>query len=274
VKRRVPAATVARFAELVFEYIDQLSASSVAGHSDELATTGRVRARYLERLGQALVEGAPSDELLDRAERADWPPPATLTAVVLPAAQLRPTLQLLDHRTLAVTGDVAPGAPDGTGVLLVPDVPSRRTALLSALRGRAALAGPTRPWTEAHLSYERARRAVDLLPAAGDEPVDTDAHLVALVIGADRDALHDLRTHALAPLADLRPVTAERLAETLRSWLLHQGRREAVATDLRVHPQTVRYRMSQLRDLLGDRLTDPHAVLELVVALGTRGSVA
>ena len=39
-----------RFAELVFAYIDELSAASVAGHTDELATTGRVRQRLLERL--------------------------------------------------------------------------------------------------------------------------------------------------------------------------------------------------------------------------------
>ena len=60
---------------------------------------------------------------------------------------------------------------------------------------------------------------------------------------------------------------AERLAETLRSWLLHQGRREEVAADLVVHPQTVRYRMTQLRELYGDRLTDPTTVLELTIAL-------
>jgi hypothetical protein len=71
----LPAATVARFAELVFAYIDQLSAASVAGHTDELATTGRVRARYLERLGQDLLSGASPDVLAASAERADWRPP-------------------------------------------------------------------------------------------------------------------------------------------------------------------------------------------------------
>jgi len=74
----------------------------------------------------------------------------------------------------------------------------------------------------------------------------------------------------LAPLADLRPATAERLTETLRSWLLHQGRREEVANELQVHPQTVRYRMTQLRELFGDRLTEPRMALELVVALALR----
>ena len=57
--------------------------------------------------------------------------------------------------------------------------------------------------------------------------------------------------------ADLRPSTAEKLTETLRSWLLHQGRRDAVAAELFVHPQTVRYRVGQLRELYGDRLEDP-----------------
>ena len=76
-----------------------------------------------------------------------------------------------------------------------------------------------------------------------------------------------LRRNVLAPLSHLRPNTAERLAETLRSWLLHQGQRDAVAADLIVHAQTVRYRMSQLREIFGERLNDPHSVLELIVAL-------
>jgi DNA-binding PucR family transcriptional regulator len=57
------------------------------------------------------------------------------------------------------------------------------------------------------------------------------------------------------------------LEETLRSWLLHHGRRELIAGHLFVHPQTVRYRMTQLRELFGDRLDDPEEVLRLTVAL-------
>src|SRR5687767_16011103 len=59
---------LAGFAELVFAYIDQLSAASVAGHSDELATTGRVRQRYLERLAALLLAGAPQADLDAAAE--------------------------------------------------------------------------------------------------------------------------------------------------------------------------------------------------------------
>ena len=50
--------------------------------------------------------------------------------------------------------------------------------------------------------------------------------------------------------------------ETLRAWLLCRGRREEVAGLLHVHPQTVRYRVGQLRELYGERLDDPESVLE------------
>ena len=87
------------------------------------------------------------------------------------------------------------------------------------------------------------------------------------MLSADAEALADLRTRALTPLADQTPATAERLAETLRSWLLHQGRRDDVAAELHVHAQTVRYRMGQVREIFGDRLHDPDAVRDLVLAL-------
>jgi hypothetical protein len=273
----LPATTVARFAELVFHYIDELSAASVAGHTDELATSGRVRELYLEQLGAALLGGAPTDELLARAERAGWPPPDTLTAVLLPSARVHDTLSSLDARTLRPSVDPAGvDVSEQTSVLLVPDAHRNRPALLRALRGRAAVVGPTRPWEQAVSSYHRARRGLELLRPSGaarDDAIDTDDHLAALVLGADREALADLRARALAPLDGLRPDTADRLAETLRSWLLHQGRRNAVAADLVVHPQTVRYRLNQLRERYGDRLEDPAEVLELTVALALPGEV-
>jgi hypothetical protein len=264
------AETVARFAELVFAFIDELSASSVAGHADELATTGRVRQRYLERLARQLLAGEPADTLRASAEKADWQPPGTLTAVLVAEAQTRGLTARFGQSTLQLSEDL-PGVEsvESLAVLLVPDLDGRhRAQLRSALQGRRALVGPARPWLLAESSYRRALRARDLGGADAEDVIDTDDHLVELVLTADREAADDLRRQALAPLAELRPTTAERLAETLRSWLLHQGRRDAVAADLFVHAQTVRYRMTQLRELYGDRLDDPRMILELTVALG------
>jgi DNA-binding PucR family transcriptional regulator len=265
----VSAGSVADFAALVFAYIDELSAASVAGHSFEQATAGRARARHLSELGQALLAGEAVDVLTARAERADWSPPETLTAVLLPAARVHEVLSSMDQRTLVLSDDLAGGAvPEQTGILLVPDAARTRAALLRVLLGRAATVGPARPWMLVSASLQRAVRALELDRPEGGAPLDTEDHLAALVLRADPDALADLRQRALAPLDGLRPGTAERLAETLRSWLLHQGRRSAVAEDLVVHPQTVRYRMTQLRERYGDALDDPDQVLQLTIALG------
>ena len=40
-----------------------------------------------------------------------------------------------------------------------------------------------------------------------------------------------------------------------------------MAGELHVHPQTVRYRVAQLRELFGDRLEDADARFELALAL-------
>ena len=261
----IDAGQRARFAELVFAYIDELSAASVAGHTDELESSGRVRQRNLERLARALLNAAPADAINAAAERADWDPPGALTAVVLPESQVSHALTALDPHTLQPTDEV-PGLPEGHAVLLVPSTGSAtaRRTLLRALRGTDAVVGPSTPWLEAAASHRRTLRCA----ALGLEGlVDSDDHLAALVLAADPDARADLRARVLAPLADLRPSTAEKLTDTLRSWLLHHGRRDAVAEELFVHAQTVRYRVGQLREVYGDRLEDPAFVLDATLAL-------
>ncbi len=225
-----------------------------------------MRELYLEQLGRRLLEGAPDDVLAQAAERAGWAPPSTLTAVLVPEAHVRSALATLDSRTLRPAGDLA-GADDAA-ILLVPDAAgSRRARLVHALEGHDAVVGPARRWTAVAASVHRARQARDLIAVDGREVIDTEAHLATLLIQSDPEALADLRRRVLAPLAELRPNAAERLEQTLRAWLLHQGRRDDVAAELMVHPQTVRYRMTQLRDLYGERLHDPAVVLELVIAL-------
>lgn len=97
--------------------------------------------------------------------------------------------------------------------------------------------------------------------------VDTERHLADVVLMADEVARADLRELVLRPMAELRPSAVEKLTETLRAWLLHQGRRDDIAAALFVHPQTVRYRLGQLRELYGERLDDPAFVRDASVAL-------
>ncbi|WP_235738893.1 PucR family transcriptional regulator [Nocardioides alcanivorans] len=266
VEAGVSSEDLAGFAEFVFEYIDQLSAASVSGHADELNSSGRVRERHLERLADSLLT-LTDPELLDTlAERADWPTPTTLTALVIPESISGTVRTLTDAHTLRASN--APGLDDrpDLAVLLVPDLSAHdRRSIVQAISDREAAVGPSRPWLTAVASYQRAVRALDLREPHG--PVDSDELLASLVVTADAEALADLRARVLAPLADLRPSTVEKLVETLRAWLLHQGRRDDIAAALFVHPQTVRYRVGKLRELYGDRLGDPQFVLEATLAL-------
>lgn len=261
VQQGIDPAQMASFAELVFAYIDELSAASVAGHQDESATEGRIRQRMAERLARHLLTGAPEATVLASAERAEWTPPTTLTAVLVHESQAGALLQAFKRGTL-LTADLP--ELDGDALLMVPDAHDRaRAVLLRTVRGRDALVGPARPWMQVRESFDRAVRARSLGLTG-----DTELHLPRLVLTADPEALEDLRDVVLAPLAQLRPAAAAKLRETLRAWLLHQGRRDDVAAVLFVHPQTIRYRMTQLRELYGERLEDPDTVLALTLALG------
>ncbi|MCW4351759.1 helix-turn-helix domain-containing protein [Hoyosella sp. YIM 151337] len=269
------ATTVARFAELAFAFIDELSAASIAGHADELSTTGLARQRYLDQLALQLLTGESEDALLASAERADWQPPDTLTAVVLPVTRTRGLFSRFAQSLLQLSENL-PGVDDAEdlAVMLVPDMGGRqRSELLRVLSGREAIVGPAKPWTTVRASYLRVLRARSLpvVAESGADVIDTDKLLVDLILSADAEAAADLRAQVLEPLSDLRPNSAEKLIETLRSWLLHLGQRDAVAADLYIHAQSVRYRMSQLRELYGDRLNDPETVLALTVALGANG---
>ena len=267
----VDADTVSRFAELVFAYIDRLSAASAAGHTDELATTGVVRERNRVRLGEALLRGADEATLLDLASRADWEPPAGLHAVIVAAAHTRTLLGLMDPRTLRLDMD-EPDRQEEVAVLLVPDAPggAGRAAVLRATARLGATVGPARPWTRVRESHQRAVRVRAVVPPSV-EAQDTESHLADVLLAADPAALRDLRAYALAPLDDETEASRERLEETLRWWLLHQGRRDAIAAALHVHPQTVRYRLGRLRELFGDALDDPDTVLTLTMATARPG---
>ena len=57
------------------------------------------------------------------------------------------------------------------------------------------------------------------------------------------------------------------MRETALAYIRHRGNAVAMAAALHVHPQTARYRIARLRELLGEQLDDPDARFELEAAL-------
>jgi len=71
----------------------------------------------------------------------------------------------------------------------------------------------------------------------------------------------------LAPLANAAPGSRQILLDTLRCWLRNMGDQQSVAATLHVHRQTVRYRMTRLRELYGSALDDPAMRARMMLAL-------
>jgi DNA-binding PucR family transcriptional regulator len=101
-------------------------------------------------------------------------------------------------------------------------------------------------------------------------PINARDHLPTLILLGDEELAAALAADRLAPLLELPLPERVRLLETLRSWLEHQRHTPRVADELHVHPQTVRYRVGRLRELLGERLDSADGRFELQMALRAR----
>jgi hypothetical protein len=198
-----------------------------------------------------------------------------------------PSEELLDGIAARLARRLGPGAVGaavgGLAVVMMPDPdgPGRRKALEAALGGELATLGPAVTWPEAASSLRRAEAAFRLatqghLDVQGSPSstgqvrgrlIVADEHLPALLLAAAPGIAADLARTRLSPLDGLAEGPRERLVITLRAYLDRPGQVQAIAAALDVHPQTVRYRLKQLRALFGDQLEDPDTRFELSLAL-------
>jgi PucR C-terminal helix-turn-helix domain len=263
----VPAQALARLATALFAAVDQLSSASWRGYTHAQRSAGQAREQLRDELAELLLSDR-CDMVALRAValRAEWSLPR-LAAVVLIAPDHevgRGLLERLDDSCLRLRRPQMLMAivPD-------PEGPGARKRLASTLRGAGAVVGATVPLERLPASVSLAEHAVRLRQASvlPDDPLFVDEHLDTMVVHGDEALLAALRRQYLAPLAALPPATRERLLRTLKSWLMNMGNRKAVAEELHVHPQTVRYRLVQLRELFGTALEEPTARAALLLAL-------
>jgi PucR C-terminal helix-turn-helix domain len=273
---RAEAATVAVLADALFAYLDEIAAVTVEGFvAAQAAAAGEVERRRARLLTLLVADPAPERAVLERAAaEANWPLPRAVAVVALGAPE--------DDRALRgrrLPEGVLTGTADGAACLVLPDPdgPSRRRRLALALHGLTAALGPSVAVEHAARSWGRARALHRLLAGAGAAPPGlhaADDHLLELLLAEDPSLVGDLARLRLAPLAALSPAARARLEQTLLAYLRQRGNGPRMAADLGVHPQTVRYRLARLRELLGPALDDPEARFELEVVLRARGQAA
>jgi hypothetical protein len=262
-----------RLAEAVFAYIDELSHESATGYAEEQALMDGARERERERMLELLMRRPAADPVAMHAQaaRAEWTVPERFAPVALPSARV--SARALEHRL--PDGSMA-ATLDGMTVALVPDIdgPGRDLELERALGGDPAARGAVVGWQDAAEAISRAVLAAELQEAGvleADGVVCADDHLVDLIVHRDPERARALADAALAPIDALSPSSRERLTETLEGWLANACNTTEAARALHLHPQTLRYRLRQLGEVLGDdRLADADARLALQIALKVR----
>ncbi|MFD6431445.1 helix-turn-helix domain-containing protein [Streptomyces venezuelae] len=282
----IPPPAMYELAESGFEYLDGLVDQSVRGYAEAAAREAGERLRLQRKLMELLLSDRRSDSatgpsygsgsgaaalgngLGERAARVGWQLPERVAVGVL----LRPAREA-----------VAPAV--GEGVLLDmeaeqprmvvpdPDAAGRPELLRRAMTGWSGAIGPPVALADAAKSLRWAEAAVRLMERGllpSGEVLHCTEHTEALVLLQPEELIEDLARRCLAPLEHCGPAHGRRLAETLLAWLETRGGAPEVAARLGVHPQTVRYRLRQIRELWGDEVDDPDRRFELELVLRAR----
>jgi hypothetical protein len=261
-------------AESIFAYIETLSADSVEGYAEARAQLEGERRGRRRALVAALVREPPADEadLRAAAEAVAWRMPRTAAALACDEEQL-------ERLSPRLPADALAAVLDGVGCAIVPDPdgPGRPSQIERAIGtagiGARAVLGPTGAVGALAASWSLARATLRAVEAGAIETpglVRADDVLTKLLLFENSGLAERIATRWLTPLAALTPKARRRMEETALAYMQQRGNAAAMARALGVHPQTARYRLRGLRELLGDAIEDPDARFEIELALRAR----
>ncbi|MEA2215540.1 MAG: hypothetical protein QOK19_1101 [Solirubrobacteraceae bacterium] len=253
--------TMAQLAEAIFAYIDELSADSVEGYAQAQAERAGERERARAGLLSALLADPPTGADLEAlSAAAAWPLPRT-------AAALACTTEALPGIARRLGQEVLHAEYKSLGCLVMPDAdgPGRLGALRLAVREGPAAVGPAGTIVQLARSWRIASGSLTI--GTADPLVVADEHLAELVLMEGAAVVERIIERRLHALEELTPAARERMARTALAFVQMQGNASAMARRLHVHPQTARYRIAKLRELLGPQIDEPEARFELEAAL-------
>lgn len=261
---------LALLAEAIFAYIDELSADSVEGYAEARSAEEGERQRRRREVLALLLREPPAEpgDIDAAAGAAAWTPPGTAAALACPEHDLGALAARFGP-------DVLVSAHEGIGCALIPDPdgPGRGGELQRAVAETRAALGPTGALPAFPFSFRLARAALRAGQAGaidGERLIRADEHLAELLLVEGRALVERIAERRLRPLGELTPAARERLEQTALSYISNRGNAAATARALHLHPQTVRYRLGRLRELLGESLDDPDVHFELEAALRSR----
>jgi hypothetical protein len=259
---KLSSSIMSLLADAVFGYMNELAALSVSGYQDAKARSVEARQQARQRLLQLIVERppVPPRAIAGLAEQAGWTLPDEVTLVAVEPGVLCPAM-LADTDILADLDGPQPA------LLVAGDTGD---TLFGALGTCRAAVGLTVPLADAADSLRWARQALALATAGiidGGPVTRCEDNLVTLWLLSDSALADQVCRRQLGALEGLTPRQQERLTETFGAWLETRGTAAEIADRLRVHPQTVRYRIRQLERTLGDQFGNPDARFAMEMVL-------
>jgi hypothetical protein len=271
-RAKLDSEALSLLAEAVFAYIDELSADSVEGFAQAQAEIEDQRRRQQRELVALLLREPPVEQpdLRAAAQATGWRIPDRVAALACAEGTLAELARALPADTIS-------SRVEGVGCVVVPDPdgPGRSREVARAASASAASLGPTVEPAQLPASWKLAKAALraaeaGATPAAG--LVRAEEHLVELLLFEGSALATRIAARRLAAFDSLTEKARERMRETALAYVGHGGNAVAMAAAMHLHPQTVRYRVARLRELLGDQLDDPDSRFELEIALRSRAA--
>jgi hypothetical protein len=247
-----------RFGRAVDTHVERMLEQTAAGYHGARRSLASDPARARARLLDALLDGAPPEQVRHAAAAARWRVDEPLVVLAVGGAEPLPDL--------------------GEGVLVRPRPqpavvvgrPADVDAVLARLAGRRVAVGWEVPAEEVPDARRFAVRALELVDAGvlpATDVVRCADHATQLWLHAEPRLRQRLSLSLLRPLLAETPNSREILSETLLAWLESRDSAPAIAARLGVHPQTVRYRWKRINELFGEDLHDPEFVVQVTMLL-------
>lgn len=260
--------------EGVLAYSREVAFSAAEVYARAAESRGAWDARLEAFAIDAVVRGAPDDTLLSHVSTLGWTNGVKAVAVVGMAPPGRAELAAAELRAASrhLTRDAIVGMHGGQVVVVLGHVdnPSPLAVqLASTIETGPVAIGPTVPdVAEAYRSARAARAALAAVPAwpGAPRPVLADDLLPERALAGDESARITLIEEIYRPLL----AAGATLVETLDEYIAQGRSLEGSARELYVHPNTVRYRLRRISQVLGWDPTDAREgyVLRTALAVG------
>lgn len=261
--------TALREAVLLFSREAAFAAADVYARAAE--ARGNWDARLEAMIIDALVRGDSVDDLMTRSAALGWRSDGDVVALVgqAPTRQVGNLTEKIRTQARKYAEDVLVGIHSERLLLVLggcEDIEQAGEALADAFGPAPVVIGPkVASLAEAGSSVSAAnaaRRAVIAWPDA-PRPVHAAQLWPESALAGDREARDNLLRHIYTPLVN----AGGSLLDTVSHYLDCGGSLEATAKAMLVHPNTVRYRLRKVTDLIGLDPMAPRASFVLWAAL-------